>query len=279
MFKSYALRTVFMCIAIVPLMLSAACGGGTNAPQMSAEAGPLQSATAAGARTELLVSAAASLTDALLEIQKKYSAVRPVKLIFNFASSGTLQQQIEQGAPADLFLSAAVKNMEALVNRQLIDPSQTVNLLTNELVVIVPAEGAPALGRLDDLTGGPVKRIAIGIPESVPAGAYAKEALVKAKLWDSLQGKLVQAKDVRQVLTYVVTGNADAGFVYKTDARTSNKVRTAFALDPASYPPVEYPGGIVKATKHPKESKEFYDYLQSAEARGIFVRYGFSLPK
>jgi molybdate transport system substrate-binding protein len=229
---------------------------------------------------ELTISAAASLTDALSEIQKIYEAHnRSVKLSFNFGSSGALQQQIEQGAPADLFVSAASKNMEALVDKQLIDINKQKNWLTNNLVVVIPLNGKAAISSLTDLSKAEVKHVAIGIPESVPAGTYAKEALMNAKQWDLLQFKTVQGKDVRQVLQYVETGNADAGFVYKTDSLSSKKVKVAFSVDPKTYTPVEYPMGIVKATKHSKTAEEFYAYLQSKEALDVFVKYGFTISK
>lgn len=247
----------------------------TNAgPASTSE--PIQKPTE---KVELTISAAASMTDALKEIQKVYEAQNPnTKLNFNFGASGALQQQIEQGAPADLFLSAAAKNIKELVDKQLIDTMQQTKLLTNELVAVVAADGKAAIAGMADLTKAEVKHVAIGIPESVPAGNYAKEALTNAKLWDALQPQLVQAKDVRQVLQYVETGNADAGFVYKTDALTSSKVKIAFAVDSKSYTPVEYPVGIVKATKHSAEAEQFYTYLQSKQALDVFVKYGFSVP-
>lgn len=248
-------------------------------PSGSPSPSPSASDTPAS-EVELTVSAAASLTDALNEIQKAYEAAHPnVKISFNYGASGALEQQIEQGAPADLFLSAAKKNMQALVDKHLVDASQETNLLNNELVVVVPAGSQSNVASEADLAHAGVKTIAIGIPESVPAGNYAKESLTNAKLWDSLQSKTVQGKDVRQVLQYVETGNADAGFVYKTDALTSDKVKVAFAVDPATYTPIEYPVGIVKATKHAQEAEDFYRYLQSKEALDVFVRFGFSVPK
>nr|WP_238403006.1 molybdate ABC transporter substrate-binding protein [Paenibacillus mesophilus] len=231
-------------------------------------------------RVELTVSAAASLTDALNEIKTAYeSKNKSVKLNYNFGASGALQQQIEQGAPADLFLSAATKNMKALVDKQLIDPSRNKNLLINELVAVVPADSKALVRSMDDLTKPDIKHLAVGEPATVPAGTYAKEALSNSKLWDGLAPKLVYAKDVRQVLTYVETGNAEAGFVYKTDALGSSKVKVAFSADPKSYTPIEYPAGIVKATKHDKEAADFYAYLQSKDALDVFVKFGFSVPK
>ncbi|WP_055105713.1 molybdate ABC transporter substrate-binding protein [Paenibacillus ihumii] len=228
-------------------------------------------------QVELTISAAASLTDAMKEIQALYEVKQPaVKLTFNFGGSGALQKQIEQGAPADLFLSAAANNMNALLDQGMIDDEQHVNLLTNKLVVIMPVENTEEVQELSGLKDNRIKMIALGIPESVPAGSYAKEALMSAGLWDSLQSKVVQAKDVRQVLQYIETGNADAGFVYQSDALTSSKVKVVFPVDPASYTPVEYPIGVIKSTKHSKEAAELYNYLQSKEALDIFIKYGFA---
>lgn len=279
--KSYLLITIITAMALV--FAGCSTDSNSNANSNASTNAPAQSTAEPTAQptesVELTISAAASMTDALTEIQQKYEADRQtIKLSFNFGASGALQQQIEQGAPADLFLSAAVKNMTALVDKQLIDTNNQTNLLANELVVVVPADGQSSISAIEDLTKEDVKTVAIGIPESVPAGNYAKEALTYAKLWDTLQAKAVQAKDVRQVLQYVETGNADAGFVYKTDALTSDKVKVAFAVDAASYKKIEYPIGIVKATKHAKEAEDFYTYLQTQEALDVFIKYGFTVP-
>ncbi len=143
----------------------------------------------------------------------------------------------------------------------------------------MPSDSKLSIGNEQDLKKEEVKKIAIGIPESVPAGKYAQEALTNANLSDALQTKIVQAKDVRQVLQYTETGNVDAGFVYKTDALASDKVKVAFAVDPNSYSPINYPVGIVKATKHAEEAEELYDFLQTNEALDVFVKYGFKIPK
>ncbi|WP_339157637.1 molybdate ABC transporter substrate-binding protein [Paenibacillus sp. FSL W8-0186] len=233
--------------------------------------------TASDEQVELTISAAASLTDAMKEIQASYEAQHPaVKLTFNFGGSGALQKQIEQGAPVDLFLSAAANNMNLLLDQNIIDARQHMNLLTNKLVVVIPDDQSDEIQGLEDLKDTRIKMIAVGIPESVPAGSYAREALMSAGLWDILQPKMVQAKDVRQVLQYVETGNADAGFVYESDALTSAKVKIALPVDPAIYTPVEYPIGVIKSTKHGKEAAELYNYLQSKEALDVFVKYGFT---
>ncbi|CAM4441449.1 molybdate transport system substrate-binding protein [Paenibacillus endophyticus] len=278
--KSY----LFISIILATMLVFAGCGAAedmkTNAVSNHAQAESTAAPSEQPAESvELIISAAASMKDALTEIQKRYEANHPnIKLNFNFGASGALQQQIEQGAPADLFFSAAVKNMIALVDKQLIDSTKQINLLNNELVVVVPADAAATIENVNGLSQANVKTVAIGIPESVPAGNYAKEALTKANLWDSLQPKAVQGKDVRQVLQYVETGNADAGFVYKTDALTSDKVKIAFSVDKETYPTIQYPMGIVKATKHSQEAEQLYLYLQTQEALDVFATFGFTVP-
>jgi molybdate transport system substrate-binding protein len=258
------------------------CGNSDMSPSDSASAsGDVSTApSAAPESVELIVSAAVSLTESLNEIKKIYEAKNSdVKLIYNFGASGTLQHQIEQGAPADLFLSAGRKQMEALVEKQLIEAGTNRNLLGNELVVITNSESNLSIAQLQDLLNAAIKKLGVGAPESVPAGSYSKEALTSAGIWDTLQSKMVFTKDVKQVLTYVETGNTEAGFVYKTDALTSRKVKIAYTFDRLSYKPIEYPVGIVKATKHKPEAERFYQYLRSKEAMNIFIKYGFTLPK
>lgn len=229
---------------------------------------------------ELTISAAASLTDALEEVRGVYADYNDnVTLLYNLGSTGALQTQIEEGAPADLFLSAASQNMNELVDGGFIEESKQTNLLGNELVVVVPADSKHNLSSMQDLQGDKLLKIAIGIPESVPAGIYAKEALVKEGLWNDLQDKLVQAKDVRQVLSYVETGNADAGLVYRTDAILSSKSKIAFAVEADSYQPINYPVGIVKESKNQEATAAFYEFLQSQEALDIFVKHGFAIPQ
>lgn len=259
-------------------------------PAGAAAASPTAAASAAASLSpspakpadpvELTISAAASLTESLNEIKTLYAKKAPnVTLTFNFGASGTLQTQIENGAPADLFLSAGKKQMDTLVSKQLIDPATAKNLLLNELVLVVPADSKLAITKIEDLAKDEVKKLAVGTPESVPAGSYAKETLTYYKLWETLQPKIVLTKDVKQVLSYVETGNTEAGFVYKTDASSSKTAKILLTADPASHAAIEYPIGVVKASKQPAAAKEFYSYLQTKEALDVFVKYGFSLPK
>ncbi|MGV2886419.1 molybdate ABC transporter substrate-binding protein [Paenibacillus taichungensis] len=284
----YVLGSMSLGLALV----LAGCGASTDSKDTSTAMEQTSSTPAASGesstsgatdtqeRVELTISAAASLTDAMKEIETNFEAANPnVELNFNFGASGALQQQIEQGAPADVFVSAATKNMDALVDEKLMASGDQKNLLQNSLVAIIPADSSDTVTSEKDLTADSIKTVAIGIPESVPAGTYAKEALTNAKLWDQLEGKLVQGKDVRQVLQYVETGNADAGFVYKTDALTSDQVKIAFEVDKNSYTPANYPVGIIEGTKHRTEAEQFYTYLQTPEVLDVFAKYGFSIPE
>lgn len=232
----------------------------------------------AAKKTEIIVSAAASLQDSLDKIALLYEKQHPeVNLVFNYGASGTLQKQIEQGAPADLFFSAGDKQMTALVDGGLISAHR--GLLKNQLVLVVSSDSKAKITALPQLTDKSYKRIAVGQPESVPAGQYAQQALTAKKLWEPLQSKLVFAKDVRQVLSYVETGNADAGFVYKTDALTSKKVKIALTVGAHVHKAINYPVGIVKNSAHQAEAKAFYSYVQTTTASDVFTGYGFQLAK
>ena len=225
--------------------------------------------------TEIMISAAASLQNSLTEIQKVYTQKTPgVKLNFSFGASGTLQQQIEQGAPVDLFISAAKAQMNTLEKENLIVKDSRIDLLGNDLVLITGKDNNKVTS-LEDLSKSNVSQISIGTPKSVPAGQYAQEALMSLKLWNSLQSKLVMAKDVTTVLNYVETGNADAGFVYQSDAQGSTKVKVVTVVPSSSYKPVVYPAAVIAATKNKQATEDFLKYLQSSDAQKIFAKYGF----
>lgn len=254
------------------LALSAAASA--PAPSTPAPAAPTAVNTPT-APVELTISAAASLTDVMKEIQKQYAVENPnVKLIFNFGSSGSLQQQIEQGAPADLFVSAATKQMKALQEKKLIIDETKKDLLKNRVVLVVPKTSDKIKG-FDDLKNAKV--IAIGEPASVPAGQYAKDVLTSIKSWDSLKDKMVYAKDVRQVLAYVESGDADAGVVYSTDAKISDKVKVAATAEEWTHTPVIYPAAVVKSSKQVDAAKAFLNYLSGDKAKTAFENYGFSM--
>lgn len=224
---------------------------------------------------ELTISAAASLQNSLTEIQKVYTQKYPgIKLTFNFGASGPLQQQIEQGAPADLFISAGKSQMDALEKKNLLVDKTRVNLLRNELVLITGTDNK-SITSIQDLTKPGVGKISIGTPGSVPAGKYAQESLQSLKLWNTLQPKLVLAKDVTQVLTYVEMGSVDAGFVYRSDAQGSNQAKVVAAIPDSTHKPIVYPAAVIAASQHKQAAEDFLKYLESPQGQQIFTKYGF----
>jgi molybdate transport system substrate-binding protein len=226
----------------------------------------------------IIISAAASLTNAMNEIIALYNASDPsLSITPVYGASGTLRGQIEQGAPADIFFSAAESHMQKLAGEGLIMDGTVSNLLKNEVVLIVPSDAKKIVTSFDSLTSDPVKQIAIGEPGSVPAGAYTKEILTTLGTWDQLSaaGKFVYAKDVRQVLTYVEQGEVQAGIVYSTDAAISNKVTVICNAPAGSHKPIIYPVAIIKATQNETGAKAFYNFLRSDSALAIFAKYGF----
>jgi molybdate transport system substrate-binding protein len=231
---------------------------------------------AAWAETALTISAAASLKDALTKVQPLFSQTHPeVKLTFNFAGSGVLQQQIEAGAPVDVFISAAPQQLDALErNRRLLEGTRR-NLLTNSLVLIAP-KGSTLPRDIAGLTSPEVRRIAVGDPKSVPAGAYAAEVLAALDLTARLAPKLVRLLDVRQVLTTVETGDAEAGFVYRSDAHSSEKVRVVAIAETRS--PIVYSVAVIAGTRHSAAAREFAAFLASEGARAVFAEAGFGSP-
>ncbi|WP_371932012.1 molybdate ABC transporter substrate-binding protein [Mesobacillus subterraneus] len=226
-------------------------------------------------KVELTVSAAASLREVIEEAGQLYMEQNPgVKIVYNFGGSGSLQQQISQGAPVDLFISAAQDKFDYLHSKKLIDQQHSVKLLKNELVLITQKENKE-IDSAESLTSDKIERIALGTPESVPAGMYAKQALISLQLWNDLERKIIRTKDVRQVLSYVETGNVDAGFVYNTDALISNKIRIVPLNGKELHDPIIYPVGVVAGTEHPNESIDFFNFLRGQIALDIFKKYGF----
>lgn len=231
-------------------------------------------------KIEMNISAAVSLKDALEEIQKNYETKNPnIKLVYNLGASGALQKQIEQGAPADIFMSAAPKQMNDLEAKNLVSKSTRKNLVENKLVIVVPKASNINIAKYEDLAKNDVQKISIGEPGSVPAGQYAQEVLTKLSIWDKIKDKAVLAKDVRTVLTYVETGNVEAGIVYKTDAISSNKINIVATAPEGSHQPIVYPVAVLSGTKQQKAAEDFLTYLNTPECRTIFEKYGFTMSK
>ncbi|MEH2203661.1 MAG: molybdate ABC transporter substrate-binding protein [Nostoc sp.] len=229
----------------------------------------------AQSNTSILVSAAASLKEALEEIKPLYQQSKSnINISYNFGASGALQQQIEQGAPADIFISAGKKQVDALEQKGLLLPGSRTNLANNRLVLIV-AQDVVGINSFYNLTDSKIKKIAIGEPRSVPAGQYGEQVLKKLKLYDRLKSKFVFANNVRQVLAAVESGNAEAGLVYATDAKISNKVKVVVAADDKFHSPIVYPVAIIKSSKNTSAAKEFVQFLSGSEVKTVLKKYGF----
>lgn len=223
----------------------------------------------------LTISAATSLQNALKAIQPKYTQLQPqVNLVYNFGSSGSLQQQIEQGAPVDIFISAAIEQMASLDVKNLLLPGSRRNLLSNKIVLIVP-KNSNKINSFADLTTDALTKIALGIPETVPAGKYAQQVLTSLGIIDTVIPKAVYGKDVQQVLNYVATENVDAGIVYLSNAKFNDQVKIVATAPEASHSPVIYPIAILKATTNPQAARELVDYFFSPDAQNLFKQYGF----
>lgn len=228
----------------------------------------------------LLVAAAASLQKALQEVTPLYVQANPNQTInYNFAASGALQQQIEQGAPADVFISAAAKQMKALQEKGLLELGTQKNLLTNQLVLIVPKQTSVSLTDFKQLIQPEVRRISVGEPRSVPAGQYATEVMKNLGILEQVQSKFVLGNNVKSVLTAVETGDVDAGIVYITDAKGSDKVTIAATVDQKLHAPIVYPVAVLKASKLLDESKRYVEFLQSSRTKAVFEKYGFGIAK
>ena len=224
---------------------------------------------------ELTVSAASSLTESFREISAAYEKANPgTKVDLNFAASGTLLQQIARGAPVDVLASADQATMTQAQTEGLIDPSTQHVFAQNSLWVVVPPQAARKPANLAALAAADVKRVAIGNPDSVPVGRYARGALQQAGLWPALQAKLISTQNVRQSLDYVARGEVDAGFVYATDAQAmSDRVQRAFQVPVAGG--ISYPLAMVKTSRNAAEAKRFIAFVRSAPGQAILHRHGF----
>ncbi|HVX15586.1 MAG TPA: molybdate ABC transporter substrate-binding protein [Pirellulales bacterium] len=223
---------------------------------------------------EATIFAAASTQEAVEAIVAEFERLNPdVKIHASFASSSTLAEQIGSGAPADLFLSASRQWADALAKKTL--AADEYDLLGNQLVAIVPADATWEVGQPTDLAKDEIQHIAIGEPDSVPAGIYAKEALTKLDLWEPLRDRLVPGNDVRHALAMVEEGAVEAGIVYATDAAISDKVKVAFPFASELTEPIVYPLVLTKRGVKSSAARELYHFLQSTAAAKIFRQAGF----
>jgi molybdate transport system substrate-binding protein len=223
---------------------------------------------------EVNVYAAASLTDVLKEITAGYEKQSRDKIVFNFGASSLLARQISERAPADIFFSADEAKMDDLEKAGLIVNDTRRDMLSNSLVIVVPNDSQLTIESPENLLTK-VQRIAVADPRAVPAGIYTKEYLSGIGLWDKLESKIVPTENVRAALAAVESGNVDAGFVYRTDADISKKVKIAFGVPSEKGPAIRYPVALVKGGKNKSAAEDFLRYLQSDSAGKLFERYGF----
>ena len=252
-------------LGTISLLAFAACGGNGGSENNNEEGG------------ELLIGAAASLTNVMQELGDIFVEDNPhIAIEFTFASSGALQTQIEEGAPMDIFFSAAMGQMNALAEQGLIYGSSR-NLLRNSIALIVPAGSPLNLGGFDDILNHNIELLGLGDYTSVPGGRFAQEAFETLGIWGEVYDKAVFAPDIRTVLTWVETGQVDAGVVFMTDAATTNQVQVVEVANPSWHSPSINPIGIVRDSQNTTLAQDFVEFLFSSEAEVVFERHGFSM--
>jgi molybdate transport system substrate-binding protein len=235
----------------------------------------LSFATKTAYADEILVSAAASLTDVLREISAAYQTKSKHRVKFNFGPSPGLARQIDEGAPADIFFSADLAQMDGLDKKHRLEPGTRKNLLSNQLVIIMPADSKLPISSPKDLLRADVKRIALAEPSSVPVGIYSSRYMTDEGLWDQVKAKIVPVQDVRATLASVESGNVEAGFVYKTDAAVSKKVKIIYEVPIEKGPRITYPVAVVRESRRKEAARDFMAYVQSVAAKTAFKKYGF----
>ena len=265
------MRKLMALILSTLMLLAVGCGGQQGDSSKTAS-------SSAGAPVELHVSAAASLTDVMKEIAANYEREHPnVKIVFNFGSSGALQQAIQNGGETDLFFSAAQKQMDALDKDGLLADGTRKDLLVNEVVLIVPKDGGKDLTDFQQLTRSDIQHVALGEPKGVPVGQYSEEVLTKMGILDAVKGKAVYGSDVRQVLSWVESGDADCGIVYATDAAVSDKVKVAAKAPAGTHKPIIYPAAALKDSKQLDMARDFLAYVSNDASKALFAKFGFEV--
>lgn len=231
----------------------------------------------ASTKTEILVAAASSMTPALTDIAAKFEETnKDIKVTFTFGSSGKLAQQIKGGAPVDVYISANSTDMDILEKADKIEPNTRATITKNTLVVIQQKGGVHSLLNAENPLMTEETHFAIGNPDTVPAGIYAKEALVEMGEWEGLEPTFVFGKDVRQVLTFVETGNAERGIVFTSDAKSSDRVEVILEINPELHSSADYPGAIVASTEQPEAAHAFLDYMKTQKVQEVLTDYGFT---
>ena len=269
-------RSIILTLLLVLTLFFAGCNSTDTGNDANNET---NKKTAAEESTEkgvtINISAAASLSEALTEIQTEYAKENNDTLQFNFAGSGSLQKQIQEGAPCDLFVSASKAHMDTLEGAGFIDPESRKDILGNTLTLIASKENADVIKGTNSLTSADVESISIGEPETVPAGKYAQQSFESLGITDKIKDKIVLAKDVKQVLEYVETGNVDFGLVYKSDAILLQTGGIVADMPADSHDPIVYPVALIKDGKQLEAAADFYEFLQTDYAKGVFEKYGF----
>jgi molybdate transport system substrate-binding protein len=227
----------------------------------------------------VLVFAAASLTDSLQEIARKYQSETGASVSFNFGASSILARQIQEGAPADIFFSADEVKMDALEKRGMLAKGSRRTRLSNTLAIIVSRDQGAPVRSPADLAEARFQRIALADPKTVPAGIYASEYFKKLGLWERIAPKVIPVDNVRAALAAVESGDADAGVVYKTDAALSAKIKTAFLVPQKEGPDIRYPMALLKDAGNAREGEKFLKFLESDRAGAVFEKFGFIVLK
>ena len=257
----------------------AACGSQevtTTSPGSPASDTSATSTPTAGGSKELTVSAASSLKAAFTEIGQAFDAANGSATTFNFDASGTLQKQIEGGAPVDVFASAALKQVKALQEKNLVDGDSVKEFAGNEIVLVAPADSTLGLTSFQDLARADVKKITYGDPKVAPHGVAAEEILTKLGLFDQVKPKVIYATNVSQALEYVSTGEVDAAIIFGTEAKAGgDKIEVVATADPSWYSKVAYPIAVVSASKAKTLGKAFIEYVTGPEGQAVLQKYGF----
>lgn len=260
---------ILTCLMVAGIVFATGCAGSRNS---------VINENGQGEKTELTILAAASLTDVCNEIKERYEAEhQDVTLQFSYGASGALQTQIEEGAPADIFFSAAMKQMNALDEEELMDSDSIVALLENKVVLVVPAEGDSTLASFEEVATDKVTMIGLGEPDSVPVGQYSEEIFTSLGILEQVKEKANYGSDVRTVLSWVESSAVDCGVVYATDAYTTKKVQIVAEAPEGSCKKVIYPAGVTKESNNPEAAAEFLTYLQQEETGVLFESYGFTV--
>ena len=228
------------------------------------------------ARAPITVSAAVSLSEALTVAAREYAQAGGGTIRFNFGASNVLARQIVDGAPVDVFMSADEQQMDVVDAAGLVKGGSRVDVLSNQLAVVVPSDRTRPLGGIRALTDPAFRRIAIGDPDAVPAGVYAKQYLEKVGIWDAIAPRIVPAGSVRAALSAVESGAADAGIVYRTDARIATRATVAWVVPAAEGPAIRYPAAVIRTSSAPDEAQRFIDFLRSAAGMRVLTQFGFA---